>query len=372
MNLKNEFVKFVKDDLGIPLVGVAQPDDFAAEDVERITPVLQLFARSTPLAEGMDTVLHPRDFLSEAAAVLVTGTPGYFGKMNSFEECRPNLTGRAEPSHVNIKFMQHSQEKGYRIGEFFTSRGYQCYSLGGMQFPVKLAASKCGVGFYGKNAIIQHPQYGAWVGLMAYVTDAELEPDNPIEEECGSCEVCLKACPTGALYAPYRCDAARCLDFNLGHNKKNISFEIREKTGNLLGEGCTACRDACPKNRSLKSIAGFEPPEKLLSPELLNIFDMSDDEWDNGYAMTLMGFFLMDKKYLHRNAIIGLGNFKDKRAVEVLTRQLASGADELRGYAAWALGRIGGNEAKKLLEHALGAEKTEEIKEEIQQALKNI
>ena len=97
---------------------------------------------------------------------------------------------------------------------------------------------------------------------------------------------------------------------------------------------------------------------------------MSDDEWENGYAMTLMGFFLMDKKYLQRNAAIGLGNFKDERALKVLARLLEKGDDELRGYAAWAIGRIGGSKAKKHLYAALDKEKNEQIIKEIESALK--
>ncbi len=270
MTLKKDFIAFVKEELSIPLAGIASADDFAGEDVKRINRVLQLFSHSTPLAEGMDTVLQPHDFMPEARAVIVTGTPGYFGRMKSFEDCRQGLLGRAEPSHVNIRHMQHSQEKQYRIADFFKRRGYQCCTTGGMQFPVKLAAARCGVGFYGKNAVIQHPGYGAWIGLMAYVTDAPLEPDQPLTETCSDrCTLCLDACPTGALSAPYRCDAALCIDFNLGHNKKNIDPAIREKCGNLLGEGCTACRDVCPNNRNIKKLEGFYPPEELLHPSLL-------------------------------------------------------------------------------------------------------
>ena len=77
-----------------------------------------------------------------------------------------------------------------------------------------------------------------------------------------------------------------------------------------MGEGCTACRDICPKNRKLNPIEGFETPRELLHPSLLKIFDMTDEQWEESFATTLMGFFLMDKKYLHRNAAIGLGNFQ--------------------------------------------------------------
>ena len=112
-----------------------------------------------------------------------------------------------------------------------------------------------------------------------------------------------------------------------------------------------------------------EPPQEFLHPSLLKIFEMSDDEWGNGYATTLMGFFLMDKKYLQRNAAIGLGNFKDERALDDLVRVLESGEEEVKGYAAWAIGHIGGSKAVKHLHSALDKEKNEEIKKEIESAL---
>ncbi len=369
MILKTDFFQFVQDELQIPLVGIAPPDDFPQEDVERISFVVKTFAQSTPIAEGYDKVLQPKDFLPEARSVIVTGTPSYLGEIAGFEECRQELLGRAEPSHVNVKLLQESAEKSYRLTDFFTSRGFQCFPLIGGQFPIKLMASKCGVGYYGKNAVIQHPDFGSWISLSAYITDAELEPDDPLEGDCGQCELCLSVCPSGAIFAPYRCDVTRCIDFNLGHNKRNIPREIREKSSNLMGEGCTVCRDICPKNRKLKPIEGFETPKELLHPSLLEIFDMTDEEWEDSFATTLMGFFLIDKKYLQRNAAIALGNFKDERALDILAEVLESGDNEVRGYAAWALGMIGTKKAKEALEKFLSKDPSSSVRSEIKYAL---
>jgi epoxyqueuosine reductase len=340
MTLKNEFVEFVKHELQIPLVGITTADDIPSEDVERISLVVKTFSSATPLAAGVEGVLHPRDFITDARSVIVTGTPGYFGNTASFEECRRELLGKAEPSHVTVEYLERGAENNSRIASFFAERGFECFSLIGIQFPVKLAAARAGVGFYGKNSIVQHPDYGAWISLTAFVTDAALEPDMPLSGDCGSCELCLKACPTGALFAPYRCDVNRCIDFHLGHNKKTIPAAILEKTGNLLGEGCTICRDVCPKNKKLAPSTEFTTPHHLLYPPLLNVFNMTDEDWENGYALTLMGFFLMEKRYLQRNAAIALGNFGDKRALKTIERYLAAADDEMRGYAEWALDKI--------------------------------
>ncbi len=369
MSIKAEFVNYVKNEVGIPLVGVVAPDDYPAEDYERIAHVQKIFAKATPLSGGIDTVFQPRDFLPEAKSVIITASPAYIKKDFTFEECKKDLIGTAEATHVNTSYLQTNAERGAKVSDFFKDRGYQCYSLNAGSFPMKLMASKCGVGHYGKNAIIQHPDYGAWISLSGYVTDAELEPDSPLEKDCGECDLCQKACPTDALREAYRCDMTKCIDFHLGHNKHFVPPEIRDKCGNLLGEGCTACRDACPKNKNLSPIEGFTVPDELLHPKILEIMNISDEEWDNGFAMTLMGFFLMDKKYLLRNAAVGLGNFQDERAVGVLGEMLHAGPDEVRGYAAWALGKIGGKKSKELLNSALNNEEDEDITGEIKFAL---
>jgi epoxyqueuosine reductase QueG len=369
MSLKSEFVTFARDELGIPLVGVAPADDYSPDDSDRIAFVVRTFAKATPIATGADTPLQPRDFLSEARSVIVTGMPTYTGEATSFEDCRKDLLGRNEASHVNVPLLQSNAETSAKISEFFAAKGFQCFSAVGSQFPIKLMASKCGVGFYGKNCIIQHPDFGSWITLSAFVSDAPLEPDPPLADDCGKCEACIKACPTAAIFAPYRHDITKCIDFHLGHNKKLVPRDIRENCGNLIGEGCTACRDVCPKNRELTPIKGFETPENLLYPPLLKLAQINDDEWEKTFESTLLGYFLIDKRYIKRNATIALGNFKDDRALPVLAQLLNSGEDEVRGYAAWAIGRIGGPAAKKHLRAALAEEENEEAKEEIECAL---
>ena len=100
------------------------------------------------------------------------------------------------------------------------------------------------------------------------------------------------------------------------------------------------------------------------------MLDMSDEEWENGFAMTLMGFFLMDKRYLKRNACIALGNFRDTRAIEALATVLKNGEDEVRGYAAWALGSIGDGRSREILHAAAVSEKNVHIQQEIEAALR--
>jgi epoxyqueuosine reductase len=75
------------------------------------------------------------------------------------------------------------------------------------------AAARAGVGFYGKNTMLITRRFGSWVVLGTLVTDVELEPTPPLDLDCGSCTLCIDACPTGALDEPGVLDATRCLSY---------------------------------------------------------------------------------------------------------------------------------------------------------------
>ncbi len=112
-------------------------------------------------------------------------------------------------------------------------------------------AREAGLGFIGKNGTLITREFGSWVVLCELLTSLELIPDSPVEGTCGSCDLCLCACPTGALVEPGMLDARRCLTFLTTVH----SGEIPPEQSRLLGSrlfGCDACQDACPHNRAAK------------------------------------------------------------------------------------------------------------------------
>ncbi len=88
------------------------------------------------------------------------------------------------------------------------------------------AAARAGVGFYGKNTLLITRTHGSWVVLGALVTDVEVEPTPPLTTDCGSCRLCIDACPTGALDEPGTLDATRCLSY-WTQSRSPIPEEIR-------------------------------------------------------------------------------------------------------------------------------------------------
>src|SRR5690349_6796239 len=112
------------------------------------------------------------------------------------------------------------------------------------------AAARSGVGFYGKNTLLITRRHGSWVVLGTLITDVEVERTPPLGADCGSCTLCIEACPTGALDEPGTLDATRCLSYWTQAGAP-IPEEYREPLGAQV-YGCDICQDVCPWNRGIE------------------------------------------------------------------------------------------------------------------------
>ena len=115
-------------------------------------------------------------------------------------------------------------------------------------------AVRAGVGFYGKNTLVITRAHGSWVVLGTLVTSAEVEPTPPLELDCGSCRLCIDACPTGALDEPGTVDSTRCLSY-WTQAPAPIPEEYRAALGDQV-YGCDICQDVCPWNRGVEKRRG--------------------------------------------------------------------------------------------------------------------
>jgi epoxyqueuosine reductase len=109
-------------------------------------------------------------------------------------------------------------------------------------------AAAAGVGWIGKNTLVLHRELGSFFFLGEVLTTLELAPSSPAVDHCGTCTRCLQACPTGALIAPYRMDARRCISYLTIEHRSEIPGELRPLMGDWL-YGCDVCQDVCPYNR---------------------------------------------------------------------------------------------------------------------------
>ncbi len=231
-------------------------------------------------------------------------------------------------------------------------------------------AARAGLGVVGKNTMLLHPEGGSWflLGELFLSLDLDPGPVQPIEDLCGSCTLCLEACPTGALPEPYRLDSNRCISYWTIEHRGALPEEARRMVGGWVF-GCDVCQEVCPWNREP---AGAVHPEMELPPErgeltLARLLRLPREE----YVERFRGSPMKRAKLagLQRNAAVAMGNRRERRFVVPLAEALRDGEPLVRGHAAWALGRIGGGEARAALEAALAAEGDEEVRAEIEAAL---
>jgi len=251
----------------------------------------------------------------------------------------------------------------------------------GIFVPERRAGARAGVTTFGKNNFAYGKKTGSFILLSSIVVDKELEYDTPTYEiKCPKdCTACIDACPTGAIYEPLKLDPRRCIAFNAWWTQDGrpcvtsyIPPEIREKMGTRV-HGCDVCQEGCPRN-SAKLKAKFpEDPflvqlaEEFSLPKMLEMSDLFYEKT----VRPIMYNYINDKKYFQRNAAIALGNSGDPDHIPVLDRAMEDPEELVRGYAAWALGRIRGGKTRAVLESRLKREESNFVIAEIKEALAN-
>ena len=232
----------------------------------------------------------------------------------------------------------------------------------------RAVAERAGIGWSSKNTNIITPEFGSYVYLGEMITNIPFRFDEPMEDQCGDCRLCIDTCPTGAIVEGGQLNAQRCISF-LTQTKGFMPDEFRGKIGNRL-YGCDTCQTVCPKNkRKANQIhAEFEPDPEIAKPLLEPLLTISNREFKAKFGYVSGSW--RGKKPIQRNAILALAHFKETSAVPALIKLLES--DErpvIRGTAAWAIGKTGTVEGLEALKQAQEQEKELEVQEEIQKGL---
>jgi epoxyqueuosine reductase len=204
------------------------------------------------------------------------------------------------------------------------------------------AAARSGVGFYGKNTMLITRRHGSWVVLGTLVTDVEVEESPPLDAGCGSCRLCVDACPTGALDEPGTLDATKCLSY-WSQAPAPVPEEYRAPMGDVV-YGCDICQDVCPWNRGVeKRRAGDDTPaEAEPTVDLVAWLEADGDELARRYDRLYVP--RNDPRWLRRNALVALGNTGGPEHEPLLRRYAAGGDELLAEHAGWALAQVRGRD----------------------------
>jgi epoxyqueuosine reductase len=201
----------------------------------------------------------------------------------------------------------------------------------------KALARNAGIGWIGKNTNLIARDAGSWFFLGEIFTDLPLPLDAPASAHCGSCQACMPACPTGAIVAPYRLDARRCISYLTIELEGSIPEPLRAAIGNRI-YGCDDCQLVCPWNKFARAAAhpDFRVRHGLDAARLVELFEWSAEQFDQrmrGSAIYRIGY----ERWL-RNIAVALGNARSSPAVlSALEARREHASPVVREHVHWAL-----------------------------------
>ncbi|MGH8681210.1 MAG: tRNA epoxyqueuosine(34) reductase QueG [Burkholderiales bacterium] len=331
-------------ELGFDAVGIADADLGAAEarlaewlargfhgEMDYMARHGAKRARPAELVPGTRRVITARmDYLPDAAdaeAVLGDRTKAYVSRY---------ALGRDYHKVLRARLQRLADRIAGEVGEF----GYRVFTDSAPVMEVELA-TRAGLGWRGKHTLLLTREAGSFFFLGEIYTDLPLPADAPAAEHCGACTRCIDVCPTGAIVAPYRLDARRCISYLTIELKGSIPVALRPLIGNRV-YGCDDCQLVCPWNKYARATGepDFRVRHGLDAVELAELFGWSEGAFHErlaGSAIHRIGY-----ERWSRNLAVGLGNAPTgERVLAALRARVADTSALVREHVAWALAQHG-------------------------------
>jgi epoxyqueuosine reductase len=318
-------------ELGLDAVGAAPAEPYVETERHiRERKARGLFATMGFTTRRPEVSCHPERLL-EGARTVVSAALCYYA-------------GAAEPGEGEGRLARYTWSDGYaELREKLDALGRR---LGGSYRVLvdesdhvdREAAVRAGVAFYGKNTLAITRRHGSWVVLGTLVTDQEIDASAPLDAGCGSCTLCLDACPTDALAEAGTLDSTRCLSY-WTQAPAPIPEPYRAELGSLV-YGCDICQDVCPWNRGIeKRRAGVAPPEGAEpSVSLVDWLEADGAELVARYDRLYVP--RNHPRWLRRNALVAAGNVGGAVEREAVAAYADDEDELLREHARWALRRL--------------------------------
>ena len=273
-------------ELGFDLVGIT-----AAEPLERESLRLQewldlgFHASMGWMARTVDKRGDPRKILEGARSVIVAGL-NYYAPVAHRDDLETGKISRyawGEDYHKIV--LEKLEAYSVWLSETYPGSSALAYADTGPLMEKALAA-KAGIGWLGKHTNIISPEYGSWLFLGEIVTTLDVPPDEPATDHCGSCSLCIEACPTNAIVEPYVLDAGKCISYlTIEHRGEIPERAPRNFDGWIFG--CDICQDVCPWNQKFgrpTTDRRFFPKEGQEAPSLREWARMTADEFPGRFA----------------------------------------------------------------------------------------
>jgi len=315
-------------ELGLDVVGAAPAS--AYEETERHIRERKargLFADMRFTMAQPEVSCHPETLLSGARTV-VSAAHCYYAPEAPLEPGEGRLPRYTWHDGYAV-LRERLDELGRRLG------GDYRVLVDANQHVDREAAARAGVGFYGKNTLLITRRHGSWVVLGTLVTTAEVEATAPLDADCGTCTLCIDACPTGALDEPGVLDSTKCLSY-WTQSAQPIPEEYRAELGPQV-YGCDICQDVCPWNRGVEKRRAGEPTGDG-HVRLADWLQEDGEELRAKYERLYVP--RNDPRYLRRNALVALGNTGTPDDAALAEPFLSNGDPLLREHARWAVARI--------------------------------
>ncbi|OED00156.1 tRNA epoxyqueuosine(34) reductase QueG [Rhizobium sp. YK2] len=353
------------------------PDDRETEKADKRRSTLTAFVREEARAQGFDLCRITRpDAIPQAAMRLGQFLDkGHHGTMSWMEETRDrrgdprvlwsetrsivvfglNYGPNEDPRDILEKkdraaISVYARNRDYHdvikgrlkeIATRFAARSKEDVKVFVDTAPVmeKPLAAAAGLGWQGRHTNLVSRGFGSWLFLGSMFTTADLEPDEPEKDHCGSCRACLDVCPTAAFPAPYQLDARRCISYLTIEHKGPIDPELRPLIGNRI-YGCDDCLAACPWNKfaSAASEMKLVARDDLKEPSLAFLLDLDDASFRTFFSGSPVKRIGRDR--FIRNVLIAAGNSGDRSLIERCRELARDPSPTVRGMAVWALSRL--------------------------------
>ncbi len=200
-------------------------------------------------------------------------------------------------------------------------------------------AAHAGIGWHGKSTMLVDEKLGTWFFIAEILTTIQLPPDEPVRERCGTCERCINACPTGAITAPHKLDARRCISYLTIELKGAIPMDLRPLIGDRIF-GCDDCLDACPWNRFAKTSreSAFTAQQSTTGFALRDYLRLTDAEFRALFRNSPIK--RIKRRGFLRNVCVALGNVGTRDDLAALERSTTDPEPLIAEHAQWAVGQI--------------------------------